>query len=80
MAVNVSDAVLDSPVGNRLTAGIERLFELSPDWVGRLSDTTETSAAQVDRSPPLKKESPRVVARQALPPSVVGMSLLSPMG
>ena len=84
MADDESDKVLDSPLGSAGDyAGVECLFELSLDRVGRLSAAADISAAQGDRSRSslsVIKEPTKVVARQASPPSVVGVSLLSPTG
>ena len=84
MADDKSDRVLDSPLGSAGDhAGVERLFELSPDRDGRRSAAADKSATQGDRSPStlsVIKESSKVVAPQASPPAVVGVSLLSPTG
>ena len=62
-------------------AGIESLLEISPEQVSHLSDAADASVAQGDLSPKalsVIKESPKVVVRHVLPPSVAGVSLLSP--
>ena len=84
MSDNELDAVLNSLVGSAVDyAGIERLFKISLHRVGRLSDAADVSATQGDRSSStllVKKESQKVVAQQASPPSIAGVSLLSPTG
>ena len=83
MADDMSDKILDSPSGSAGEyAGVERFFQLTPARVGQPSVAADSSAAQVDRSPSLSviKESPKVVAQQVSPPSVVGVSQLSPTG
>ena len=83
MADDLSDRILDSPLGSAGEyVGVEQLFELTPDRVGQTSVAADNSSAQVDRSPSLSviKELPKVVALQASPPSVVSVSQLSPTG